>query len=61
MLARFPEKDTLSILSHLEKVSPEVGEVVAYPDKEPRFVHCPVSGVLSSIVVLEDGWMIEAW
>ena len=44
----------------MERVSPEVGEVVAFPDKEPRFVHFPVSGVLSSMVVLEDGSMIEA-
>ncbi len=60
ILARLPEKDFLSIFSLLENVSPEVGEVVAYPDKEPRFVHFPVSGVLSSMVVLEDGSMIEA-
>ena len=44
----------------MEKVSPDIGEIVAYPDKEPRHVHFPISGVLSSMVVLEDGSMIEA-
>jgi CRP-like cAMP-binding protein len=60
ILARLPDKDFQSIFSQMEKVTPEVGEVVAFPDKEPRFVHFPVSGVLSSMVVLEDGSMIEA-
>jgi CRP-like cAMP-binding protein len=44
----------------MEKVSPAVGEIVAYPDKPPPWVYFPVSGVLSSMVVLEDGSMIEA-
>lgn len=60
ILDRLPEEDFHRIFAHMEKVSPEVGEVVAYPDKEPRWVYFPVSGVLSSMVVLEDGSMIEA-
>jgi len=60
ILDRLPEDDFHRIFSHLEKVSPDVGEVVAYPDKKPPHVHFPVSGVLSSMVVLEDGSMIEA-
>jgi CRP-like cAMP-binding protein len=60
ILERLPEEDFHRISVHLEKVSPEVGEVVAYPDKAPPWVHFPVSGVLSSMVVLEDGSMIEA-
>ena len=60
ILDRLPEADFLRIFPQMEKVSPPVGEVVAYPDKEPRHVHFPISGVLSSMVVLEDGSMIEA-
>ena len=60
ILDRLPEQDFHRIFSHMEKVAPDVGEVVAYPDKEPRHVHFPISGVLSSMVVLEDGSMIEA-
>lgn len=60
ILERLPDADFERIFALMEKVTPEVGEVVAYPDKEPRFVHFPVSGVLSSMVVLEDGSMIEA-
>jgi CRP-like cAMP-binding protein len=60
ILDRLPEQDFHRIFPQLEKVAPDVGEVVAYPDKEPRRVHFPISGVLSSMVVLEDGSMIEA-
>ncbi len=60
ILDRLPEEDFYRIFSHMEIVSPPVGEVVAYPDKEPGWVHFPISGVLSSMVVLEDGSMIEA-
>ena len=60
ILDRLPEQDFHRIFSQMENVSSPVGEVVAYPDKEPRHVHFPVSGVLSSMVVLEDGSMIEA-
>jgi CRP-like cAMP-binding protein len=44
----------------MEKVSPQLNEVVAQPGTEPRWVHFPVSGVLSSMVVLEDGSTVEA-
>jgi CRP-like cAMP-binding protein len=60
ILDRLPLLDFDRIIPQMERVAPEVGEVVAYPDKEPRFVHFPISGVLSSMVVLEDGSMIEA-
>jgi len=38
ILARLPDLDFERIFGQMEKVSPEVGEVVAFPDKEPRFV-----------------------
>lgn len=60
ILERLPELDFQRIVAHVEKVSPEVGDIVAFPDKEPKWVHFPVSGVLSSMVVLEDRSMIEA-
>lgn len=60
ILERLPEQDFLRIVGALERVSPDVGMVVAYPDKEPKWVHFPVSGVLSSMVVLEDGSTVEA-
>ena len=44
----------------VERVSPDVGTIVAYPDKEPKWVHFSISGVLSSMVVLEDGSTVEA-
>jgi CRP-like cAMP-binding protein len=34
--------------------------VVAVPGTEPQWVHFPVTGVLSSMVVLEDGSTVEA-
>jgi CRP-like cAMP-binding protein len=60
ILDRLPETEYGRVAVLLEKVSPDVGEVVAYPDKEPKWVHFPVSGVLSSMVVLEDGSTVEA-
>jgi CRP-like cAMP-binding protein len=60
ILERLPEPDFQRIVRQMEKVSPAVGEVVAFPGTEPKFVHFPVSGVLSSMVVLEDGSTVEA-
>jgi len=60
ILERLPEQDFQRIVGQMEKVSPEVGVVVAFPDKEPKWVHFPISGVLSSMVVLEDGSTVEA-
>ena len=60
ILSRLPEPDFNRIVAQMERVSPELGEVVAHPGTEPRWVHFPVSGVLSSMVVLEDGSTVEA-
>jgi CRP-like cAMP-binding protein len=60
ILARLPEADLALIARRSEVVSPRIGEIVAYPGTEPRWVHFPVSGVLSSMVVLEDGSTVEA-
>ena len=60
ILKRLPKHDFQKIMAHMELITPDVGEVVAYPGKEPKFVHFPISGVLSSMVVLEDGSTVEA-
>ena len=60
ILERLPEGDFQRMVALMEKVSPDVGTIVAFPDKEPNWVHFPVSGVLSSMVVLEDGSTVEA-
>jgi CRP-like cAMP-binding protein len=60
ILDRLPALDQDRIIPHMERVSLELGVVVAHPGKEPRWVHFPVSGVLSSMVVLEDGSTVEA-
>jgi CRP-like cAMP-binding protein len=60
ILDRLPALDQDRIIPHMERVSLELGVVVANPGKEPRWVHFPVSGVLSSMVVLEDGSTVEA-
>ena len=60
ILARLPEADLALVTRRSEVVSPPIGEIVAYPGTEPRWVHFPVSGVLSSMVVLEDGSTVEA-
>src|ERR1700677_2234804 len=60
ILERLPEPDFRLIVGKMEKVSPDIGQIVAFPDKEPKYVHFPVSCVLSSMVVLEDGSTVEA-
>ena len=60
ILQRLPAPDLGQIIGRLEKIVLETGEVVAHPGIEPKFVHFPVSGVLSSMVVLEDGSTVEA-
>jgi len=60
ILEKLPERDYQRIVGQMEAVSPPLGEVVAYPGTEPKWVHFPVSGVLSSMVILEDGSSVEA-
>jgi CRP-like cAMP-binding protein len=60
ILERLPKSEFQHIMGLMEKVSPDVGEIVAHPGKDPKFVHFPVSGVLSSMVVLENGATVEA-
>jgi CRP-like cAMP-binding protein len=44
----------------LEPVTPALHEVVTHPGIEPKWVHFPLSGVLSSMVVLADAPTVEA-
>jgi CRP-like cAMP-binding protein len=60
ILERLPKSEFHDLMGLMEKVSPDVGEIVAHPGKDPKFVHFPVSGVLSSMVVLENGSTVEA-
>ena len=60
ILDRLPDADHRRIAALVERVSPPLGEVVAQPGTEPQWVHFPVTGVLSSMVVLEDGSTVEA-
>jgi CRP-like cAMP-binding protein len=60
ILNRLPGADFERISTQMEKVSPGLGDIVAHPGTQPHWVHFPVSGVLSSMVVLEDGGTVEA-
>ena len=59
-LESLPKLDFQRIVGQMEKVSPELWEVVARPGTEPKWVHFPVSGVLSSMIIMEDGSTVEA-
>ena len=59
ILDRLPEADFQRIADHLERITPPLGEVVAHPGIAPKWVHFPETGVLSSMVVLEDGSTVE--
>ncbi len=43
----------------MERIAPPLGEVVAHPGIPPKWVHFPISAVLSSMVVLENGATVE--
>jgi CRP-like cAMP-binding protein len=59
ILERLPVEDYEQIVSAMQRVSPPLGEVVAQPGLAPKWVHFPISAVLSSMVVLEDGSTVE--
>ena len=59
ILQRLPQEDLQSVLNKAERVSPRLGEVIAKSGSIPNWVHFPESGVLSSMVVLEDGSTVE--
>jgi CRP-like cAMP-binding protein len=59
ILEKLPEPDRQRILGQMEEISLPLGEVVAYPGFPPKWVHFPVSAVLSSMVVLENGSTVE--
>ena len=56
---RLPEPDYRRIVAQMERVTPALGEVVAQPGVPPKWVHFPLSAVLSSMVVLEDGSTVD--
>ena len=60
ILDRLPAADRRRIDGQLEKVSPPLWEIVSEPGREPEWVHFPVSCVLSSMVILENGSTVEA-
>jgi len=60
ILDRLRIADRRRIGGQIEKVSPPLGEIVSEPGKEPKWVHFPISCVLSSMVVLENGSTVEA-
>jgi CRP-like cAMP-binding protein len=59
ILERLPRPDFERIVGQMERIAPPLGEVVATPGTLPRWVHFPISAVLSSMVVLENGATVE--
>ena len=59
ILKRLPEADYERIVGQMERVSAPLGEVVSHPGTAPKWIHFPETGVLSSMVVLEDGSTVE--
>lgn len=59
ILERLPEPDYREIVGQMERIVPPLGEGFALPSVPPKWVHFPISAVLSSMVVLEDGSTVE--
>jgi hypothetical protein len=60
ILTGLPARGYLLIAPHLQQVSSPLGAVVAHPSVKPAWVHFPITGVLASMVVLEDGSTVKA-
>ena len=59
ILDRLPPSDHKRILGQMERITPTLGEVIAQPGTPPKWVHFPISAVLSSMVILENGDTVE--
>ena len=59
ILLRLPDGEHEFVVGQTERVSLPLGEVVAQPGRPPKWVHFPESGILSSMVVLQDGSTVE--
>ncbi len=59
ILGRLPEHEALQIVGQMQLISAKPGEVVAPATVSPKWVHFPLSLVLSSTVVLENGATVE--
>lgn len=60
LLARLPRPDLEHLTARAEAVQPAIGAVLCDPGRPLTNVYFPNSGILSSMVVLEDGSMVEA-
>jgi hypothetical protein len=59
ILQQLPTPEFERIVGQMERIAPPLGEVMAYPGIPPKWVHFPISAVLSSMVVLENGETVE--
>jgi Mn-dependent DtxR family transcriptional regulator len=59
ILERLPPAEQMRIVGQMERVSPALHDVMAHPGVPPKWVHFPISAVLSSMVVLENGDTVE--
>ena len=60
LLAQLPIDDVAAVMHQAERTELAAGEIVCEPGQPTRFVHFPTSGVLSSVIVLENGLAVEA-
>src|SRR4026209_1769853 len=59
ILARLPEHEALQVVAQMQLISPKIGEVVAQPGTPPQWVHFPLSAILSSVIILQNGATVE--
>jgi CRP-like cAMP-binding protein len=60
ILAKLPQSEREYICRHAERVNLEPGSVVCEPGRPVHHAYFPVAGVLSCIVTLGDGAVVEA-
>src|ERR1044071_1247606 len=59
ILASMPHEEYGRLAPHLEPISLELGQILFRPDDEVRYIHFPVTAVVSLLTDLEDGAGME--
>lgn len=60
LLDNLPRADYQRLVGHMELVQAPLGTVICEAGEAPKYVHFPTSGVISALVILEQGETVEA-
>jgi CRP-like cAMP-binding protein len=59
ILASLPAEEYERLLSHLEEVKLDPGDVISHPDEKIEYVYFPKRGTISVCAIMQDGAQVE--